>query len=412
MAFVRGAALLVLALALAGCAMGGAEDSDEITADQLAVMVLPQEELEGAAGFPLDKADSGPVSAREAADSSVDPSDGAADVRQSGWVAGYELNYTSSDLQAMLANAEGLFNAGSSVDHFDTETAARAALLTEIRGYERLRGKELEGVRLVRFETFDVDIGDEGWGVEFTARGKSTLHATGVFFRSGRVVAATGYVRADETTMREAAVKAARALESRIQRSLAGDLDDEPVPVPGQAPEVSAAELSKMTLSLKDLPTGAYLSDESRVKSKVSVGFYRTFDVDSTMIGGSHLMFLRAGTLVYENAASAQLSMRYVSGPKGRSDFARGVLRDFQKHVGARPRNVRVAPMHRPGAGATGMVITFDLPTGRYRIATVLVRSGRALAVVSGFCTAHAVHPEDISPLGEKALRRLRTVPV
>jgi hypothetical protein len=104
--------------------------------------------------------------------------------------------------------------------------------------------------------------------------------------------------------------------------------------------------------------------------------------------------------------------MRYVSGPKGRSEFARGVLRDFQKHVGARPRNVRVAPMHRPGAGATGMVITFDLPTGRYRIATVLVRSDRALAVVSGFCTAHAVHPEDISPLGEKALRRLRTVPV
>ena len=49
---------------------------------------------------------------------------------------------------------------------------------------------------------------DEGWGVEFTASGKSTLHATGVFFRRGRLVAAAGYVRADETTMREAAVKA------------------------------------------------------------------------------------------------------------------------------------------------------------------------------------------------------------
>src|ERR687897_996642 len=134
MAFVRGAALLVLALALAGCAMGEAEE--------LAVMVLPQGELEGAAGFPLDKADSGPVSAREAAASSVDPSDGASDVRQSGWADGYELNYTASDMQAILAKAEGLFNAGSSVDLFDTETAARAALLTEIRGYERLRGKE------------------------------------------------------------------------------------------------------------------------------------------------------------------------------------------------------------------------------------------------------------------------------
>ena len=408
MAFVRGAALFVLALALAGCAMGEAEDSGEITAEQLAIMVLPQEALDGTAGFPLDKADSGPVSAREAADSSVDPSDGAADVRQSGWVAGYELNYTSSDLQAMLARAEGLFNAGSSVDLYDTETAARASLLTEIRGYERLRGTVQDGVRLVRFETFDVDIGDEGWGVEFTVRGKSTLHATGVFFRSGRVVAGTGFSRADETTMREAAVKAARALESRIGRSLAGDLDDKPVPVPGQEPEVTQAQLSKMTLTLKDLPTGAYLSDENRTAGKSSVGLYRTFDVQNTMIGDSHLMFLRAGTQVFDTEASAQFFMRYVSGPKGRAEFARGVLRGFRELAGARPRNIRIAPMR----GATGLVVTFDLPTGRYRTATVLVRSGRAVAVVSGFCTAHAVHPDDLPPLGEKALRRLRTIPV
>jgi hypothetical protein len=412
MAFVRGAALLVLALALAGCAVGGTEESDEITAEQLAIMVLPREEFEGGADLVLDTEDAGPVSAREAADSTVDLEDDASDVRQAGWSDGYELNYSVANRSAVLTKGQGLFGVGSSVDLYDTETSARAYLLNEIQAYERYRGKKRDDVRLVRFETFEVDIGDEGWGVEFIMRGQSTLHGTGVFFRSGRLVASVGYSRGDGATMRDEATKAGRALESRIERSLAGELDAEPVPVPGQAPEVSAAQLSKMTLSLKDLPTGAYLSDESRVKSKVSVGFYRTFDVESTMIGGSHLMFLRAGTLVYENAASAQLSMRYVSGPKGRSEFARGVLRDFQKHVGARPRNVRVAPMHRPGAGATGMVITFDLPTGRYRIATVLVRSGRALAVVSGFCTAHAVHPEDISPLGEKALRRLRTVPV
>ena len=81
MAFVRGAALVVLALALAGCALDGAEESDEITAEQLAIMVLPQEELEGVAGFALEKADSGSVSAREAAESTVDPSDGATDLR-------------------------------------------------------------------------------------------------------------------------------------------------------------------------------------------------------------------------------------------------------------------------------------------------------------------------------------------
>jgi hypothetical protein len=412
MAFVRGAALVVLALALAGCALGGGEKSEEISAEQLAIMVLPQEELEGVAGFPLDTADSGSVNAREAADSTLDSSDGASDLRQAGWTAGYELNYTAADAGAMLADAQGLFNGGSSVDLFDTETAARAFLVTQIREYERLRGKEREGVRLVRFETFDVDVGDEGWGVEFSARGKSTLHATGVFFRSGRLVAAAGYVRADETTMREAAVKTARALESRIERVLAGKLDAEPVPVPGEELEPTQAELSKMTLGLKDLPEGAFLTDEGRARGDGFVTFYRDFNVEQTMIGGSHLMFLRAQTQVFETKAGAEFMMRSLSRSKGRAEFARGVLMGFSKLAGTKARNVRVAPLRGMQGDSTGVVVTFDLPSGRFRTATVVVRSGRSVAIVSGFCTAHAVHPNDLPPLGERAQARLAAIPV
>jgi hypothetical protein len=413
MAFVRGAAVVFLcALFLVGCGLGGDEQADEITAEQLAIMVLPQEEFDGGAGLVLDTEDAGPVSAREAADSTVDLEDDASDLRRAGWADGYELNYSVANRGAVLARGQGLFGVGSSVDLFDTETSARAQLLKEIQGYERYRGKKREGVRLVRFETFEVDIGDEGWGVEFTMRGQATLHGTGVFFRSGRVVASVGYSRGDRATMRDEAIKAGRALESRIERALAGELDAEPVPVPREVPEPTQAQLAKMTLAVKDLPSGAFLTDEGRERGDDSVTFFRHFDVRQTMIGGSHLMFLRAETQVFETPAAAQLMMRYISSPKGRDKFAEGVLRGFRRVAGARGRNVSVAALPGARGNRTGIVVTFDLPTGRFRTATVVVRSGRKIAIVSGFCTAQAVHPRDLPPLGERARKRLASIPV
>ena len=413
MAFVRGAAFVVLALALAGCALGEGEKSDQVTAQQLAVMVLPQQELGGSPELQLDEEDSGPLTAREVADSTTDPRDGAADLRRAGWLDGYELNYSNPSRAVSFQRGEGLIVGGSTVNLFDTETSARAYLVRQIQSFERYRGKEIEGIRLETFETFDVSVGDEAWGVEFTARaGKTTMHLTGVVFRSGRLAADAGFMRADDTTMREAAVKAARALESRIQRSLAGELDAEPVPLPGQEPEVTQAQLSKMTLGLTDLPEGAFLADEGRARGDGFVTYYRNFDVEQTMIGGSHLLFLRAQTQVFETKAAAEFMMRSISRSKGRSEFARGVLMGFSKLAGTKARNVHVAPLRGMEGDSTGVVVTFDLPSGRFRTATVVVRSGRSVAIVSGFCNAHAVHPNDLPPLGERARARLASIPV
>jgi hypothetical protein len=410
--FIRGAALVVCVLALAGCGLGGGEETGEIGAEQLAVMVLPREEFDGASGLVLDTEDAGRVSAREAAESTVDLEDDASDLRRAGWTGGYELNYSVPNRGAVLARAQGLFGVGSSVDLYDTETAARAYLLNEIQGYERYRGKKRDGVRLVRFETFEVDLGDEGWGIEFTMRGQATLHGTGVFFRTGRLVASTGYSRADRATMRDEAMKAGRALESRIERELAGELDAKPVRVPREVPEPTQAQLAKLTLGLKDLPSGTFVTAEGRERGDDSVTFFRNFDVQETMIGGSHLMFLRAETQVFDTPAGAQLMMRYISSPKGREKFAQGVLRGFRRVAGARGRNVSVAPLPGARGNTTGVVVTFDLPTGRFRTATVVVRSGRKIAIVSGFCTAQAVHPQDMPPLGERARKRLASIPV
>jgi hypothetical protein len=414
MGFLRLAGPVVCALALAGCAFGDEGGPQEITQDELAIMVLPREGFGTAlAALEVDAQDSGRVSAKEAAESTTDPDDTAADLRQAGWVGGYELNYSDPNRSASFERGEGLIVVGSTIDLFDTETSARSYLLQEIRDFEQFRGKDVQGVRLAKFETFDVDVGDEGWGIEFTARaGRATMHVTGVAFRSGRLVADAGFMRADDGTARADALTAARALESRIQRVLAGDLDAQPVPLPVQEAVVTQSQLARGTLAVKDLPAGARVADEGRLRSEKSISYYRTFDVQDTMIGGSHLMFLRAQTQVFETEAAAQLMMRYLSNPKGRAQFAREVLRGFKKLAGARARNVHVTVLSQTGRGATGIVVTFDLPSGRFRTATVLVRSGRSVAVVSGFCTAQAVHPDDLPPLGDKARERLASIPV
>jgi hypothetical protein len=413
MPLLRGAALVVLALALAGCALGGGEEADEITADQLAVMVLPRDELGAPESFELDPKDSGRMSAREAADWTTDPDDNAADIRQEGWLSGFELTYSNPDREVSYERGEGVIMGDSTVQLFDTDTSARARLVQEIRDLERLRGKDVDGVRLARFETFDLDVGDEAWGIELTARARGvTLHGTGVFFRSGRVIADTGFLHVDEVGRHREAVAAARALESRIERVLAGELDAEPVPAPGEEPELTQAQVSKMTLGLQDLPAGAFLADEGRTGNGDTVRYYRNFDVRQTMIGSSHLMFLRSETQVYDTEAAAHLTMRFISSPKGRERFARAVLQGFRKAVGAKARNVSVAALPGARRNSTGLVVTFDMPGGRFRVATVVVRSGRALAIVSGFCTAHAVHPGDLPPLGERARKRLASIPV
>jgi hypothetical protein len=412
MAIVRLAASIACALALAGCAFGQAEDSAEITDDQLAVMVLPRAELGTPVGFELDPADSGPISAREAADATTDPRDNAADLKRAGWLGGYELTFADPNRSVSFQRGEGVVMGDSTVQLFDTETSARAHLLGEIKDLERFRGQVVDGVRLARFETFEVDVGDEGWGVELTARARGvTLHGTGVLFRSGRLTADTGFLHLDRADRRGEAVAAARALESRIARVLAGDLAAKPVPLPVEetrAPLPKPTQLARMTLALEDLPPGARLADEGRWTSgRDSVSYYRTFDVEQTMLGSSHLEMIRAETRVFATERSAQRALRAAASPAGRRAFARTLVRNFARITGATAENVEVRPLARPGANAAGFVVTFDLPGGRFKTATIFVRSGRSLANVTGFCRAQAVNPDDLRPLAATARNRL-----
>jgi hypothetical protein len=413
MGLLRPVGLIACALVLAGCALGGSDGADEITRQELAIMVLPRDEF-GAAltSLEVDPEDSGHVSAKEAARSTTDPHDSAADLRQAGWLDGYELNFSDPNRSVSFERGEGLIVVGSTVDLFDTATSARAYIVRELRDFERFRGKNVQGVRLAKFETFDVNVGDEAWGMEITARvGRVKMHATGVVFRSGRVVADGGFMRADDTPMRSEAIKAAQALESRIERVLAGQLDAEPVPLPvpvKATPLPKPAQLARMTLELQDLPPGAHLLDQGRgTKGQGSVSYFRTFDVEQTMIGTSHLQLIRAETRVFATDRAAEAALRSVTSPDGRRLFARTVVRGFARVTGATAQNVVVRLLTRPGANAGGFVVTFDLPSGRFKTATLFVRSGRALASVTGFCRALSVNPDDMRPLAATARARL-----
>lgn len=418
MAFVRGAALLVLMLALAGCALGGSEETDEITREQLALVVLPLDDLgKEYAGFEVDD-DSGATTARDVAESTADTKDSAASIKRAGWTAGYDLMYTDP-VQARLAadKRDGLLSLGTSADLFATETDARAFIVDFMGDYRRAEGKTVDGVKLVSAEPFDASAGDEAWGVELAFRGDTTFRLTGVLFRHGRIVGSTYSVRTDDADMRSHAASAAAALDSRIEKVLAGDLDTKPVPLPAKKIIATSAQLARMTLSAKDLPGDARVADEGRYRGGANyVSYYRNFDVSNTMIGSSHLLFLRAQTDVFETAKGAEAVMRYIGTAKGRALFARevqrNIQRDFKRAAAGRPRNFDVRELANAGRGAKGIVITFDLPSGRYRIASVFVQSGRAVAMVSGFCSAHAVHPEDMPPLGEEARERLASISV
>jgi hypothetical protein len=266
MGYLRGAGALACVLVLAGCTFGQEEGAEEVTRSQLAVMVLPRDELGSAyATFEVDE-DSGRGSARRLAKSTVDPDDNARSVRQGGWSAGYDLGYSDNAQRRLAAKRRrGVLSVGTSVDLFATETDARYFILDEIGEFERFEGKRVQGVKLLRVDVFDVSVGDEGWGVEFDFRAENgKLTSTGVFFRRGRLVATAGFLRADDSDVRAEAASLAQKLEQGIDRVLAGDLRAQPVSLPARKPTATRAQLARMTLALKDLPSGARLADQGR----------------------------------------------------------------------------------------------------------------------------------------------------
>lgn len=401
-------------LLLAGCGLGNggskAEEEQTITKADLARMVLPQDELGKVADGLRVEADAGPVGNAEAAEGTLDPDDTAETLAGSGRITGYELMYERPGLVS-VKQRRGVLGAGTEVELLRDPVYAAQHLNKQLDDFQRLQGRTETGVKLARVSTFDATgVGDEAEGLRGTASfGGLRMHVTIVAFRRGRLVGVASISRGDRRDAADETRRLARRLDARIQGVLAGAIRDAAEPVaPAKAAFPGRGRLPALTLQPGDVGPGVAVSEQGGAKKDDYVSHQRTFT--DVRVGRSHLVVLRAETQLYRSRSPAALAYSLMKTPDGRRLYARVAMKSFADESGVKPRKVVVRPLAEAGREATGLVVTFELPTGTFRIASVFVHSGRHVQSVMAFCRAESLDPGDLVPLGERARRRLLTV--
>ena len=402
------------ALLLAGCGLGNggskAKEEQKITKADLARMVVPRDELGTVAVGLRIEADAGPVGNAEAAEGTLDPDDTAETLAGVGRVAGHELAYERPGLVA-VKKPRGVLYAGTEVELLRDPVYAANHLNKQLNDFQRLQGRKDTGVRLSRVSTFDAPgVGEEAEGLRATASFAGVrMHMTLVAFRRGRLVGVASMARADRRNVADETRRLARRLDARIQGVLAGRIRGAADAVdPSKAAFPGRERLPALTLQASDVGPGATVSEQGGKKKDGYVSHQRTFT--DVRVGRSHLVVLRAETQLYRNQTAGTLAFRLLKTPDGRRLYARVAMKSFADESGFKPRKVVVRPLAGVGRGAAGLVVAFQLPTGKFRIASVFVRSGRHLQAVTAFCRAESFYPGDLLPLAERARRRLVAV--
>lgn len=409
---LRGAAFLLCGLVLASCGQGGSRAADrpdaEVTKADLAIMVVPADELGGLAqGLRLAPEDSGSSSNAAAARQSLDPKDSARRLRGAGRVVGYELTYMRPGAPSGK-RTRGVLSVGSSVELMQDAVDASRFLNKQVNDHERFEGTVSDHVRLTGASGFPVrGIGEEAEGIRGTVRGFGlVLHTTVVAFRRGRIVGSVGVVRADRRDVRAAATRLAITLDSRIQRVLGGQLQEDPVPLPGvKRPRIDPKPL---TLRLADLPPGPTVAGEGYRRHGNVRSFLREFDLAGGRLGSSEVLYLRSMTQILESEDTAAFTLRYAGTAKGSRRLARvfasGVLK-------AELRALAVRPFEVEGADTAAAVATFRAPKMQVAIVLLYVRSGVALGSLTAVGPAGELDPGDVVALAPALRARLRSTP-
>jgi hypothetical protein len=414
------AAAVLAALLAAGCGAfgGGAEEPAPITDDQIAIMVVPETGFPlPYRGLPVNGDVSGPQKARELAAATLNPRDSARRLKRAGWLRGYNLIYSTRRPTA-LKKGVGVASAGTSVDLFDTESAAREFVLAQVHDLQRFDRRRLGSTKIRDVATFDVLVGDEAWGVEYTySYAKVTGHVTGVFFRQGRLVGAAVVDRGDIQTVRVDATSLAETLGGRIERVLKGELQEEPVPLPkkrnverkntksGSNAAEPRVDPKPLTLSAADLPSGTTVTGEGYRRHGKVRSFVRDFRPAGGHLGPSRVAYLRGITQVLADAESAELFMTYAEDFSGSRALARAFARGVLK---TKARELLTGPLPTKGPDTLALVCSFNWAGTRGTAVMVLVRSGRVVGSVTGFGKGNEINPRDIIALAPKLRARLR----
>lgn len=417
---LRGLALAGALLVLAGCSVGGREAREPaeqlpITKAQLAAMVLPRAELGTIAEGLKPNGSAGPVGNVEAAAGTLDPHDTARSLRSAGRLDGHEAYFTGSGLAA--SKNGGVVTVGTEVELMEDPVYAAQYLHDQLGDFQRYQGEQEDGTKLTDVSSFAVDaVGDEAEGFLVTASGKRTGYVTGVAFRRERIVAVAIVLRADQQDAQAEAGALAIKLDERIKDVLARRIAPVEAPPAQRAQKAQKAQkaqvvsyagkekLPKLTLASKDLGHGLVPVSEGVTEGEGYVGYQRSFG--ETVVGGSHLVSVRAETRLYGTPAAAARTFTQLT-RTGREVLGRAMINAFADQSGLRAADIRVRALAKPRPGTAGIVATFDFSGVEFRIVSILMRSGRMVEAVTGVCRADAFDPNDLKPVADRAKKRL-----
>ena len=308
-------------------ACGGDDDSaegslEQITREDLALMVLPPSELGEEFSHLTVDSDSGP----QEREGFLYPVTTRSELVEAGWVDGYLLELNDPEI---LAPGPRVLTFQTSVMLFEEDELASAHLNEKVDGQAELEGEEVEDqVTLVSSSSFEVNgAGDETFGMrQVGAAGELEFYATVVALRVGPLLAFTAILRNDDADVTGELQDIADVFHERIRLVIAGGVDGTPVPIPTEPaedvnvlPPVGGTNLAEFALAPEDLPDGVvvetegYLEDDDTLSS-----FEREFEVPSGFrIGGSSVIGLEQDLDLYETGEAVGRVERLAEGLTG-----------------------------------------------------------------------------------------------
>jgi hypothetical protein len=424
---------LLLATAGISCTSSDALQKalEDITDDDLAVMVLPADELgEDYEDLEVSGDESGHISNSAAAEDSFDTDTTAEDLEELGRISGYDLSYEDPDFLS-LDSIGGLLGALTSVTLFEDAEGASAFLEKEKSDAEEQEGETEAGVRVESVETRNVDLADEATGMEFHASiGEVDIYGSAVYLRLDRLVGLAAVTRGDDEDVSGEVERIAGLLNERIRDVLLGDLSATPVPLPegggdedgevddgtlDATPPADTPDLSTLALTPNDLPGGVTVSREGYAPDagEAVAKFSREFDL-SEVAGELAVANFSNDIELYDGAGQAGLNIRFLesffTGQNG-SDLLNSLFQDaVEGESGLETADFTVTPLAiTAGDSATGYRASFDSAFGRFDAAFVAVQVDRVVGTISFGGLGADGDALDVADLANTLAERIQT---
>jgi hypothetical protein len=404
---VRFRLLVLLAALVAGCGGSSSSALGPVAKNDLAIMVLPADELVPVANGLAVGSTSGFQDAEQVAQDTLDPVDTAADIEAAGFRANYELNYSNagkSDNPVQVTTQVALFASAAEATDF---------VATKIGDAEAHEGvQQATGARVSTISIEEADEpGDSAWQGSATATvGGTDVSTTIVAFTIDQVAANVTVTRVGEPVPTEDVQELAQKLATRIEAVAAGDVSDTPVAIPTETTPARDPALERMVLAREDLPFGASVKDEGYLTEDGDVSFHRDFALGNAKIGLSELIGLQSSAERLASAAEAAVAVNavpgLVKGEAGKKLFAES----FAQGAGFSPESLRIDEL--PGEGiageATVLHATFDTSVGPFEAILVFMSQGRAAGQLYAAGAKGKIFADDILGLARTMAQKMK----